>query len=235
MDTIVVIPARYGSTRFPGKPLADIQGKPMIQRVYEQVEKAQKPNQIIVATDDRRIFDVVQAFGGVVEMTRTDHPSGTDRVAEVVRKLNVKNSLIVNVQGDEPFIEPRQVDQLINFMEKNKDLSIGTLIKKIDNASYLQNTSVVKVVHDCHNRALYFSRAPIPHNRDGVFTKHYFKHIGLYAYRAQTLLDISRLPVGRLEQSEKLEQLRWLENGYAIGVQETEWDSLGIDYISDIP
>lgn len=234
MNTIVIIPARYGSTRFPGKPLVDIQGKPMIQRVYEQVQKAELPDRIIVATDDQRIFDCVKSFGGEVEMTKTDHPSGTDRIAEVAQRINLGGELIVNVQGDEPFIEPDQIDQLINFMKIKKDIFIGTLIKKINNMSLLQNPDVVKVVQDQKQRALYFSRAPIPHNRDGISSKHYFKHIGMYAYRRAALLEITQLPEGRLEQLERLEQLRWLEHGWTIGVQETEWESRGIDRPRDL-
>ena len=232
MQTFAIIPARYQSTRFPGKPLVDIDGKPMIQRVYEQALKVRGLDQVIVATDDERIQSAVRAFGGVVEMTDVLHPSGTDRVAEVVRR-HAEASYIVNIQGDEPFIHPSQVEQVIGLLRKEK-ADMATLVKRISNSEEIVNPDIVKVVCDAKRRALYFSRAAIPHNRDGGAQGEFFKHVGLYGYSREALLAVTELPPGRLEQIEKLEQLRWVEAGWTIWTAETDRESKGIDRPEDL-
>ena len=238
MQTLGIIPSRFASTRFPGKPLVLIDGKTMIQRVYMQACKAQSLAKVVVATDDERIFKHVQSFGGQVVMTDKNHQSGTDRCAEVA--LNFQDmEAIVNIQGDEPFINPLQIDQVAQQLEQNTVLNIATLAKKITNSTQLFSPNIVKVVFNSHHIAHYFSRSPIPFLRgvdqnnwltEGVF----YKHIGIYGYRRPTLLEITQLPVSILEKSESLEQLRWLENGYAIGVGLTDIETVGIDTPSDL-
>lgn len=239
MKFIGVIPARFASTRLPGKPLADIQGKPMIQWVYENARKAL--NRVIVATDDRRVFEAVQAFGGEVMMTAADHQSGTDRIGEVARKLGDSLNaadVVVNIQGDEPFIQARQIE-LLSALFADEAVQIGTLVKKIDQTEVLFNPNIPKVVLDISSHALLFSRSAIPFAR-GVekedWLKHhtYYKHIGMYAYRVSTLLELVQLPLGKLEQAESLEQLRWLENGYKIKVAMTDLESLAVDTPEDL-
>jgi 3-deoxy-manno-octulosonate cytidylyltransferase (CMP-KDO synthetase) len=238
MKTLGIIPARYASTRFLGKPLVNIHGKPMIQRVYEQATQAQLLAKTVVATDDMRIFDAVKNFGGEVIMTSATHPSGTDRCAEVLQQYPDFEA-IVNIQGDEPFIQPSQIDKTIGILLKNKRIGIATLAKKITNIEFLHNSNVVKVVFDKKMHALYFSRHAIPFVR-GVETKDwlkpqdFYKHLGLYAFRTKTLLKIAQLPPSSLEKSESLEQLRWLENGFRIGVALTELETIGIDTPEDL-
>ena len=240
MKTLAVIPSRFASTRFPGKPLVEIDGKSMIQRVYEQVQKAKQVNKIIVATDDERIFKHVKSFGGEVEMTRHDHPSGTDRCAEVAFQ-NTDYELVINVQGDEPFIKPEQIDELvIAFQQKEAEgCGIGTMIKEIESTQDLFNPNVVKAVKGKRNSALYFSRQAIPFFR-GIDQKEwlkshtFYRHIGMYIFRSDVLQQITKLPVGKLENAENLEQLRWLENGFSIYTKETKFESFGIDTPEDL-
>ena len=227
MTNIVgIIPSRYASTRFPAKPLVDIAGKSMIQRVYEQASKASTLSDVFVATDDKRIFDHVLGFGGKVIMTSSEHQSGTDRCAEVLSKLN-DIDVVINIQGDEPFIEPEQIDQL-SACFKNPNTQIATLIKKIENEEDLLSDTVVKVNRTDSNEAVYFSRKPFHALIDS------YKHIGIYAYRAQTLKIISKLPQSANELAERLEQLRWLDNGFKIQLAETEHESNSVDTPEDL-
>lgn len=237
-----IIPARYASTRFPGKPLVGIAGKTMIERVVEQVKKAQLIDNVIVATDDERIYNHVSVFAKVV-MTANDLQSGTDRCAAVLRQLNLstdRQHIIINVQGDEPFIQPEQIDLLARFIRQKEDIEIGTLVKKIDKEEQLFNANVVKAVFSSqHHRALYFSRHPIPYLRgieqsEWLKKGQFYKHIGMYAYRADTLLQLADLQPSTLELAESLEQLRWLEQGYTIGVAETTLETIGIDTPEDL-
>ena len=294
MKILGIIPARYASTRFPGKPLADIDGKSMIQRVYEQARKCKSLAHVVVATDDARIFDHVTAFGGAAIMTAATHQSGTDRCAEVVEKLNFDIqtrdldtdatvvfdkitpkrtgifTAVINIQGDEPFIQPEQIEKVADilrgsFLIKNSKLKIknhdgnihndgletsnlklqtnnfdiATLVKRIDNQADIDNPNVVKAVFGNDGRAIYFSRSPIPFLRNVdkmAWSKSgkFFKHIGLYGYKTSVLLDLARLSASNLEQLESLEQLRWLENGYAIGIAETDLETIGIDTPEDL-
>jgi 3-deoxy-manno-octulosonate cytidylyltransferase (CMP-KDO synthetase) len=233
MSVFAIIPARYASTRFPGKPLADICGKPMIQHVYERTAQADSISQVVVATDDERIREVVLGFGGEVAMTRPDHPSGTDRLAEVA--ATIEADLIVNVQGDEPLIDPVMIDQAVKPLLANPSVVMGTLKCRIDNDDDFANPNVVKVVVDKDDFALYFSRSPIPCLRDAVMAEvDLFKHVGLYVYRREFLLKYPALPETPLELSEKLEQLRALEHGYRIYVAETDRQSIGVDVPEDL-
>ncbi len=237
---IAIIPARFASTRFPGKPLVNIQGKTMIQRVVEQVKLSQLVEDVIVATDDVRIFDHVSHFAKAV-MTSEHLQSGTDRCAEVLATLNLPKGeqIILNVQGDEPFIQPEQIDLLLNFMLQNTDIQIGTLVKKINSIDNIFNPNIVKAVFSNQQKALYFSRNPIPFVRgeaqeNWLEKADFYKHIGMYAYRADTLAEIATLLPSRLELNESLEQLRWLENGFSIGVAETQLETIGIDTPEDL-
>lgn len=239
MRVTAVIPARYASTRLPGKPLADICGKPMIQWVYERTARCLAVNRVIVATDDERIAAAVRAFGGEVEMTRADHPTGTDRLAEVATRI--ESALIVNVQGDEPLIDPRMIEQVIDPMRRNPGVPMGTLKCRITSPEEYLNPNVVKVVTDRNDYALYFSRAPIPYGReimdqiDTEFSQiEAYKHVGLYIYRRDFLLTYHKLAPTPLEQNEKLEQLRALENGFRIKVAETRLTSQGVDTPEDL-
>ncbi len=235
-----VIPARYASTRFPGKPLALIKGLPMIQHVCHQVSKAKTVERVIVATDDERIATAVKAFGGEVMMTRADHPTGTDRLAEVAEGINAE--LIVNVQGDEPLIDPRMVDQAVQPLLDDPQIRMGTLAGRIDQLDDFYNPNVVKVVKDRAGRALYFSRAPIPWPRDlsreelaeALDRVVLYRHIGLYVYRRELLLAYPQLPKTPLESLENLEQLRALENGIRLHVAETEFVCHGVDTPEDL-
>lgn len=238
MKTLGIIPARYASTRLPGKPLLEIAGKSIIQRVYEQAKKASLLDDVIVATDDERIFNHVLHFGGVVQMTADSHRSGTDRCAELAMVLTNYN-LIVNIQGDEPFIHPSQIDLAIQPLLDNDQFEIATLAKRITNQKEIFNPNIVKVVMNKAGKALYFSRSPIPYMRnvrENEWGKsgHFFKHIGLYAFRRDVLEQVAQLPGSSLESSESLEQLRWLENGFSIVVNKTELETIGIDTIEDL-
>lgn len=232
-----IIPARYASTRFPGKPLIDIGGKSMIQRVYDQVSKSELLSAVIVATDDQRIFDHVSAFGGSAQMTSSDHQSGTDRCAEVALKLP-DSDVFINIQGDEPFIDPKQIDLLCRCFEQ-QDVHLATLIKQITTYSELTNNNTPKVVINNLNEAIYFSRTPIPFLRNHELKEWlnhrlYYKHIGIYGYRKETLKQITSLPVSDLEKAEALEQLRWIENGLRIKVAVTDVESIAIDTPQDL-
>jgi 3-deoxy-manno-octulosonate cytidylyltransferase (CMP-KDO synthetase) len=233
-----IIPARYGSTRFPGKALAMIKGKTMIQRVYEQTKKSALVSRVVVATDDQRIFDAVSAFGGEAIMTSGSHQTGTDRIAEAARAIEC--DIVVNVQGDEPLIQPEMNDEAIAPLAADASIEIGTLCKRIERADEAADPNVVKVVFDKNGFALYFSRAPIPWDRDnwktapGAPTNPVYKHIGLYVYRKTFLLEYASLPQTPLEQIEKLEQLRVLENGRRIRVVVTERESFGVDIPADL-
>lgn len=240
MKVLGIIPARFQSSRFPGKPLAMIGSKAMIQRVYEQASKAF--DNVAVATDDDRIFQKVISFNGKAVMTSESHQSGTDRTAEaaLTYQLNAKKTfdVVVNIQGDEPFIRPQQLQQLAATFE-DPSVQIATLVKKIETEEELFNENAVKVVKNAQNGALYFSRFPIPFMRgsdkkDWVKKHTYFKHIGVYAYRYSVLQEITKLPQSSLELSEKLEQNRWLENGYKIKVSETDFQSLAVDTPEDL-
>ncbi len=231
MKILGIIPARYASTRFPAKPLADIGGKSMIQWVYTQAIESSKISKVVVATDDQRIFDHVTSFGANVCMTSTDHVSGTDRCFEALTKQSDKYDYVINIQGDEPFIAPKQIDLLGSLLDGKTELA--TLAKKIDDPEMLSNPNVVKLVKDLHNDALYFSRSMIPYPRNAG-SHNYFKHIGTYAYRADILEKITQLPQSSLERAESLEQLRWLENGYKIKVAETELETIGVDTPDDL-
>ncbi len=239
MRVTAVIPARYASSRFPGKPLVDIAGKPMIQWVYERTAGSSLVDRVIVATDDERIFRAVKAFGGEVQMTGADHPTGTDRLAEVAAR--VETEIVVNVQGDEPLIDPRMIDLAVEPLTADPSIPMGTLKTPIASAEEFLNPNVVKVVTDRQGFALYFSRAPIPYPRDfaGSLKDLFqdlsaFKHIGLYVYRRDFLLAYPKLPATPLENLEKLEQLRALEHGHKIRVVETTLSSLGVDTPEDL-
>lgn len=227
-----IIPARYASTRFPAKPLADIGGKSMIQWVYMQASKSSKISKVVIATDDQRIFDHARTFGANVCMTSADHVSGTDRCFEALTKQDEKYDYVINIQGDEPFISPNQIDLLATLLDGKTQLA--TLAKKIENEEVLVNPNVVKVVKNLLGEALYFSRSAIPYLRNANHGHTFFKHIGTYAYRADILEEITRLPMSDLEKAESLEQLRWLENGYRIKVAETDEETIGVDTPEDL-
>jgi 3-deoxy-manno-octulosonate cytidylyltransferase (CMP-KDO synthetase) len=226
-----VIPARFGSTRFPGKVLAQISSKSMLQHVYERSAQARYLTSTIIATDDQRVYDAARAFGARVRMTREDHTTGTDRVAEVASAENAE--IIVNIQGDEPLIEPDAIDAALLPVVHEPDIVMATLKKRIEVEREITDPNVVKVVTDSVGDAVYFSRSPIPFDREGA-GQTYYKHIGLYVYQRDFLLGYSSLPVGPLERAEKLEQLRAIENGYKIRVSETEFESLGVDTPEDL-
>ena len=239
MRTSVIIPARYASSRFPGKPLAEIGGKPMIQWVYERSAMCAAVDQVIVATDDERIAAAVRGFGGLVAMTRADHPTGTDRLAEVAAGL--ETDLIVNVQGDEPLIEPAMIEAAVAPLLEDDRIVMGTLMTPLTSLQEYLNPNVVKVITDRAGFALYFSRAPIPHPRDQVDRLDdcwsdlpVAKHVGLYVYRREFLLQYQTLAETPLEQAEKLEQLRVLEHGFRIRVVETDLTVQGVDTPEDL-
>jgi len=227
-----VIPARFGSTRFPGKVLAEIAGKPMLRHVYERACLSTYLTSVIIATDDERVYAVARSFGARVRMTRADHISGTDRAAEVASAEEAE--IVVNIQGDEPLISPAAIDAAILPMVHEPELVMGTLKKRIEDAREIADPNVVKVVTDRAGDAIYFSRCAIPFERDKSGGTPYFKHIGLYVYSRDFLLRYSALPVGPLETAERLEQLRALENGFRIRVVETEYESLGVDTPEDL-
>jgi 3-deoxy-manno-octulosonate cytidylyltransferase (CMP-KDO synthetase) len=235
LKPIFIIPARYGSTRFPGKPLAEINGKSMIQRVWEQVKQIEN-SEAIIATEDERIVKHAEAFGAKVMLTSPDHQSGTDRCAEVIEKLNSDHDVVVNVQGDEPFIKPEQLKELLSCFSE-RSTQIATLVKELTTGQDIHDPNLVKCVMDKNKNALYFSRYAIPFKRDAsiVFRgSKYYRHIGLYAYRTEVLKEITKLPPSFLEVSESLEQLRWLENGYPIRIEISQYDSLSIDTPEDM-
>jgi 3-deoxy-manno-octulosonate cytidylyltransferase (CMP-KDO synthetase) len=227
-----VIPARFQSTRFPGKVLAPIASKPMLQHVYERASQSRYLTSIIVATDDERVFDAARSFGATVRMTSPDHSSGTDRAAEIASADTAE--IVVNIQGDEPLIDPAAIDTAILPLVHDPEVVMATLKKKIEDPREIIDPNVVKVVTAHNGDAIYFSRCPIPFDRDRSASVPYFKHIGLYVYQRDFLLNYSALPVGPLEQSERLEQLRALENGIPIRVVETEYESLGVDTPEDL-
>lgn len=240
LKALVFIPARYGSTRFPGKPLTDINGKSMIMRVYEQALKAEFAKDVVVATDDQRIYDHILANGGKVVMTSEHHNSGTERCLEAYQvlmngKAADQDDIILNLQGDEPFVKPQQIDSLIETFS-NPKVHISTLIRKIESREEFVDPNCVKVIVNLFGQALYFSRAAIPYHRDenAPSFEPVFRHIGMYAYRASVLREICSLAPSRLELAEKLEQLRWLENGYTIHVQITDHESVAIDTPADL-
>lgn len=233
-----VIPARYASSRFPGKPLAKIGSKPMIQWVYEKAVQAQSIDRVLVATDDERILNTVQNFGGQAVMTPSSLPSGTDRVAYAVCNEDV--DVVINLQGDEPFVQPQLLDALAQVFKERDDVQLATPVKRITNFEDLTDANLVRVVRDKDGWALYFSRSVIPFLRDVPNQKDwpqqfpYFKHIGIYAYRKPFLLQFTEWPPARLEQAEKLEQLRVLENGHRIFTIETDYESLSVDTPEDL-
>ena len=237
MKILGIIPARYASTRFPGKPLVDIGGKTMIRRVYEQACKATKLTDVVVATDEQRIYDEITRHGGKAVMTRSDHMNGTERCGEVMQQAEITYDYAINIQGDEPFIHPEMIDQLAAILDGTTQL--GTLVKKVDDVAILDNPNAIKVVFSKEMQALYFSRSCIPFLRgkapgERLAAHEYYKHIGIYAYRADVLKEITKLPAGLLEATESLEQLRWLENGYQINVAITPHESQGIDAPEDL-
>jgi 3-deoxy-manno-octulosonate cytidylyltransferase (CMP-KDO synthetase) len=236
MRTIVIIPARYSSSRFPGKPLIDILGETMIYRVYDNVKSTAE--EVVVATDDQRIYDEVERFGGKAVMTSAHHRSGTERCLEAAEILGAQGSdVIINVQGDEPFVNPKQVQSLIDLFQK-PTVKLGTLIKRVEDPEVLSNPNTPKVVIDVSGKALYFSRSRIPYLRSEHKEPHknhvYYKHIGMYGYRFSTLKELCLLPVSALEEAESLEQLRWLENGYPIHTAETLYETIAIDTPEDL-
>ncbi len=238
MNSVGIIPARYPSMRFPGKPLALIQGKPMIQYVVERARQAELLDDVLVATDDERVVKAVQEIGCEGIMTDPGLPSGTDRIAAVAASLDV--DIIVNIQGDEPLIPPEDIDKVVYILQNNQNAVMSTLIKQISDPNELADANIVKVVKNKRNEALYFSRHVIPFLRDtddyeyGMRKHAYYKHIGLYGYRRSFLIEAATWPVSSLENAEKLEQLRILENGYRIHVAETVHTFCGVDVPSDI-
>lgn len=232
MNILCVIPARYSSTRLPGKPLADIAGKPMIQHVYERAKQAKRPAKVLVATDHQLVYDAVKNFGGEVMLTAVDHPTGTDRLAEVAAAYP-RTDIIINVQGDEPLIEPSIIDQLATAFDEDDRLHMATLMTPMDENEY-SLPGAVKVVTDLNGYALYFSRSLIPYPRVKQPNAPVYKHIGIYAYRRDFLLTYARLEPTPLERSESLEQLRALEHGYRIKVLKTDFKSVGVDTVEDL-
>ncbi|SDT27180.1 3-deoxy-manno-octulosonate cytidylyltransferase (CMP-KDO synthetase) [Mucilaginibacter mallensis] len=237
MNILGIIPARYASSRFPGKPLVDIAGKSMIQRVYEQAKKCTSLTEVIVATDDDHIYDHVIGFGGVAVMTASHHQSGTDRCAEVAL-LHPQYDVIINIQGDEPYIDPEQITKVATCFT-SAGVQLATLIKKILSFDELNNPNSPKVIINKSAEAIYFSRTPLPYLRgheykDWLNHYTYFKHIGIYGYRADVLQQVTKLPISSLEKAESLEQLRWIENGYRIKVAETGLETHAIDIPEDL-
>lgn len=237
MKIIGIIPARYGSSRFPAKALANIQGKPMVQWVWEKAKACPALQEVVVATDHPEIYAAVEKAGGRACMTSEQHQSGTDRCYEVLSKQTESYDYVINIQGDEPFIAPGQISLLASLL--NGQTELATLRKRINDTETVFNSNVVKVVSNQQSQALYFSRSPIPHIRstpeEGWLAKHaFYKHIGIYGYRADVLSRITQIPPSSLEEAEALEQLRWLQNGFRIQIAETEFESLGIDTPEDL-
>jgi 3-deoxy-manno-octulosonate cytidylyltransferase (CMP-KDO synthetase) len=234
MQKAAIIPARFGSTRFPGKPLALILGKPLIQWVYEQALKVKDLSGVWVATDDGRIKACVENFGGQVVMTRADHPSGSDRLAEAASLLNLApEDIVINIQGDQPVFPPDLISQLAGVLARDPDVVMVTPVRRETDPAAAANPNAVKVVFDRAGRALYFSRSPLPCWRDGGQT-YFYRHIGIYAYRVQFLKEFVHLPPGRWEEAEKLEQLRALEHGFSIHIVETDGDTREVDTPEDL-
>ncbi len=238
LQILAIIPARFASTRFPGKPLIDIGGKTMLQRVIEQARKSTALCDVVVATDDERIFSHVESLGEKVVMTSANHPSGTDRCLEALNKFRKEVDAVINIQGDEPFVAPEQIDALAELISRD-EVEIGTLAKKIDDSATLFDSNKVKVIFSNNGRAVYFSRHAIPFQKgieQANWLKHhaYYQHIGLYAYKVETLREISALKPSPLELAESLEQLRWLENGKSIYVAETKIETPAIDTKEDL-
>src|SRR5712675_1267580 len=233
-QVVIVIPARYGSTRLPGKPLLSLAGQPMIQRVYERAKQAKMAGRVIVATDDERIVKVVEGFGGEARMTRADHRTGTERVAEVA--AHTEGAIFVNVQGDEPLLDPAAIDTAVRALVDEPQAFIATVATPIKTPGDIMDPNVCKVVVDFDENALYFSRAPIPWVRDtgSKTSARHLKHLGLYVFRRDALLEYPTLPQGELERIEQLEQLRWLENGWKIRVAEVEHDAISVDVPEDV-
>ncbi len=235
MKIVAIIPSRYGSTRFEGKPLALIAGKPMIRRVYERAKEVESLTDVLVATDDQRIFNAVENFGGNVVMTSLENKSGTDRVAEAAENIGLElDDIVVNAQGDQPLLDPRSIDELVKPFFSYPDLEMSTLAFKIVKKDEITNPKDVKVVFDSKGFALYFSRSPIPCGRDYPAGFDTYKHLGFYAYTRRFLETFRKLPIGRLEMIEKLEQLRVIEHGHRIMVVVTEHDSPEVDLPEDI-
>jgi 3-deoxy-manno-octulosonate cytidylyltransferase (CMP-KDO synthetase) len=238
MEIIGIIPARFASTRFPGKPLVDIGGKTMIQRVYEQAKKATSLKDVVVATDDERIESHVKDFGGNVVRTDTSHQSGTDRCFEAIQKFRSSADVVINIQGDEPFIHSEQIN-LVASCFKEEDTQIATLVKKITTDEELFNSNTPKVLLNSGMEAIYFSRQTIPHIRgrvqaDWLSSFTFYKHIGIYAYKTSVLKEITSLNQSSLELAESLEQLRWIENGYKLKVKVTDFESIAVDVPDDL-
>jgi 3-deoxy-manno-octulosonate cytidylyltransferase (CMP-KDO synthetase) len=233
-QVVIVIPARYGSTRLPAKPLVPLAGKPMIERVYERAKLAKSAGRVIVATDDDRILKAVEEFGGEARMTRTDHRTGTERIAEVA--AHVDGQVFVNVQGDEPLLDPAAVDAAVTALLGEPAAAIATVAVPIRTPADIMDPNIVKTVLDFEDNALYFSRAPIPWVRDSAHKTHarHLKHLGLYVFQRDALLEYPTLPQGELERLEQLEQLRWMENGWKIRVAEVEHDALSVDVPEDV-
>jgi len=231
MKAVAIIPARYHSTRFPGKALAKLLNKPLIQWVWEAVNNSNLFDQVMVATDSVKIKEVVDNFGGIAILTSKEHQSGTDRIAEVAESLD--SDIIVNVQGDEPLINQKVLSSLLQIFE-DSSIQIASLMTKIKDLKQLSNPNLVKVVVDNISNALYFSRSVIPYNRDNIHFEDYWQHIGVYAYRRNALMRLVKLPSGKLEQAEKLEQLRALENGIPIKMIKTEYNGIGVDTPEDL-
>lgn len=234
MRKIAVIPARYNASRFPGKLLQCIDKKTVIESTYTNVKKANLFDEVIVATDDKKIYNTMKKIGARVEMTRTDHNSGSDRIAEVVQ--NIETDIVVNVQGDEPFLNHESLRTLLRIVEddKLKEVAVASLMEKITEEKEINDPNNVKVVVDNKGNALYFSRAAIPYSRDSEAEVSYYKHIGIYAFRKEALLQFTKLPQGQLEQIEKLEQLRYLENNFKIRLAVTPHATIGIDTREDL-
>jgi 3-deoxy-manno-octulosonate cytidylyltransferase (CMP-KDO synthetase) len=233
-QVVVVIPSRYAATRLPGKPLVNLAGKPMVQRVYEQAKLAHTVHRVLVATDDQRIVEAVQSFGGEVRMTRSDHRTGTERIAEVA--AHEPGDVFVNVQGDEPLIDPVAIDSAVAALLEDPPAQIATVATPIRHVPDIMDPNVVKTVLEFDSNALYFSRAPVPWVRDTQQKVHvkYWKHLGLYVFQRDALLEYPTLPQGELEKIEQLEQLRWLENGWKIRVAEVEHDAVSVDVPEDV-
>lgn len=234
-QVVIVIPARYGSARLPGKPLVSLAGKPMIQRVFERAKLAKTAGRVIVATDDERIVSKVEQFGGEARMTRAEHRTGTERIAEVA--AHVDGQVFVNVQGDEPLLDPVAVDTAVASLLEEPMASVGTVATPIKTPADIMDPNVVKTVLDFDGNALYFSRAPIPWVRDtgSKIQVRHLKHLGLYVFRREALLEYPTLPQGELERIEQLEQLRWLENGWKMRVAEVAHDAVSVDVPEDVP
>lgn len=237
LNILGIIPARFASSRFPGKPLVDIGGKTMIQRVYEQAKKCKALAEVVVATDHIGIAEEVKKFGGHVSMTNADHQSGTDRCFEALQNQPHRYDYVINIQGDEPFINPKQIAELAQLFDGQTELA--TLIRKIDQEPDIHNPNIVKAMRNKQDEAIYFSRSPVPYNRNVEKTNwlenhQYYKHVGIYGYRSDILEKITSLPLSSLEQVESLEQLRWIENGLRIKVAETSYPTIGIDTPEDL-